>query len=399
MQHPTSRSSRRYLAIVVPAIAFAAAIALCSLPAIGSAFDDAAASELPNSRNTVTIPTDTIRNDGLYNMFIIKGGKITPELLASGRFIRPENISYSGRPDSQLRVVYRHSNAIGSCDKNDILQLCTGYSTIEVDGKEVSLQEFMKIPSSLIATATLDGNILKIETLSDVNSRNKSGGIYRRDEQRWLAAQLNRSNDGSMLSKFSDVVIDDFSTYPSDIPVDIDRVYRSIDDAKALKKSDIAMIDWTVIGDYVSVKIFTDGYAYTSIDLPIEYQCEFATDRIKTPSISAIATEAPEAWASHVNFIRYSPSYIGVASIGQLTVPSDDPTRILANVVMLDNKGDTIEMLLNWDFMTTPEKSGEKTEYILTDESIIDRLSLNPDNVTDINVGKDIITITTTLPN
>lgn len=116
---------------------------------------------------------DTVAQGG-YIPYVIIGANVTPEMFDNNRdIIRPEQISASPLPDSDLCVVMRHNGDIFTCQKYFIPRLFPKATDFVVDGDKVSKAEFYRIPASLLLSVTAEKNGKKLVAKTrDANAPN-----------------------------------------------------------------------------------------------------------------------------------------------------------------------------------------------------------------------------------
>lgn len=98
---------------------------------------------------------DTIAEAGGYTPYVIIGAKVTPEMFDNSKdIIRPEQMSSSPLPDSELCVVMHHNGDMFACKKYFIDRFFPDAKEYIVDGEKVTAMEFNRIPASLLLSVT-----------------------------------------------------------------------------------------------------------------------------------------------------------------------------------------------------------------------------------------------------
>lgn len=66
---------------------------------------------------------DSVRADGLFNTIVITGGKPTAEMLAEDNWIAPMFLPQSGKPDSELNILFPKGDVIVTSIKSTVNKL------------------------------------------------------------------------------------------------------------------------------------------------------------------------------------------------------------------------------------------------------------------------------------
>lgn len=179
-------------------------------------------STLPSKLEAQIAAGDTVRADGLHNVYLIKGVVITPELLDSGAFVTMDRLPSVDRADSELDVVLLHDTTVATCSKGTIARLFPHAAEFVVDGTNVSAEDFARIPASLLLTVTAEaeGKRLVVVSRDSLNAPNPM-----REEA--LDAERDFMIGNASFLKPYDLVISDLSTYPEDFIVNEDGYLRS----------------------------------------------------------------------------------------------------------------------------------------------------------------------------
>lgn len=134
---------------------------------------------------------DTITESKLYNMFIIKGATVTPEMYENYTYLRPQQIASSDRSDNDIAVVY-HNGDVAVSNKCFIANLFPSATKFTLDGDEVTREQFYAVPASMLLTVTSsdNGTTLAATTRGDVDDPNPAHKAAQDAEQAWIRANL-----------------------------------------------------------------------------------------------------------------------------------------------------------------------------------------------------------------
>lgn len=168
---------------------------------------------------------DTVTESGLHNVFVISDAKTTPEMLDSGLFTTLDRLYALGMSDSEYCMAAHYADdTYIACKKEYINLLFPKADKFEVNGKDVTKADFDRIPASLILTAKgeNDGKKISLEVRNDVDDSNPAYKEFIEKEENWFPANIN-----APIPATSDIVIDDFSTYPADSRIYVKNLLRS----------------------------------------------------------------------------------------------------------------------------------------------------------------------------
>lgn len=158
---------------------------------------------------------DSVRADGLVNMFVVSGGAPTAAMLADDNWVYPENISQADKPDSELNILYHHSGKILAGNKSTVYRLFPGVKTYVLNGKKIKKSEFDVIPAAFINSVDFSGKTLSVETRADVNASNPALDELRTAETEWQRRQYARVKTDIISRTIGDVALTDLASYPS----------------------------------------------------------------------------------------------------------------------------------------------------------------------------------------
>ncbi len=202
---------------------------------------------------------DTLPKTRPYiNMFVITGADPTPETLDSSLFMTLDRMSSSSVSDSEPCYVMQHdANRYIAAKKEYIYQLFPNADKFVVDGEPATRAEFDRIPSSLLMSVTGEDNGRKLvaETLADPDAENTAYTAQMDAEQKWQP-EIKAIPDNT------DIVIDNFQTYPADTRIYVDGILRSADMVKTLTPEEISSITLYFVGDRPYLDINARNYTH-----------------------------------------------------------------------------------------------------------------------------------------
>lgn len=203
---------------------------------------------------------DTVTESGLHNVFVISDAKTTSEMLDSGLFTTLDRLYALGMSDSEYCMAAHYADdTYIACKKEYINLLFPKADKFEVNGEDVTKADFDRIPASLILTAKgIDGGKkISLEVRNDVDDSNPAYKEFLENDDEWF-----NENKNSSIPATSDIVIDDFSTYPSDSRIYVKDLLRSREAVQNLppeEKEDIILL---MLGNrpytFINEKYFMD---------------------------------------------------------------------------------------------------------------------------------------------
>lgn len=191
--------------------------------------------------NTMISEGDTLPASGLPNIFVIKGASLTPDALDKGSFTTFDKMSLLPVPDSYGCYSFHHdTTSFIAAKKEYISKLFPKANKFSLDGEEITLEDFKRIPASIIKCVTGDesGHKLSITTLKNFEAPNPVYNALINAENKWV-----EHNQGTVPA-ISNIIIDSLSTYPRDSRFYIDNQlcsYNKIKEIKITNESDIAI--------------------------------------------------------------------------------------------------------------------------------------------------------------
>lgn len=200
------------------------------------------AAVLSSCKSTPT--PEPVRADGLVNSFVIKGATITPQALAEGNFVTPDNIALTDIPDSELDIVLHHNGSISTTKKSTIALLFPSVNEFTVDGNTMSANKFYaEVPASMLTCVEPDGDRLVATTRADVNDDNPLRTEEMKNEEEWYLANV------TPIDPTEQIVIDDFTTYPDNTDFAIDEIITARDSLINFPKDRIGAITYSHYGN------------------------------------------------------------------------------------------------------------------------------------------------------
>ncbi len=178
---------------------------------------------------------DTVTESGMYNIFVIKGATLTPEMMDAGLFTSLEKLSVLGKSDSEYCMAVQHDdNSFIAAKKIYVDMLFPEAKEFVVDGDKATRAEFDRIPASLLLSVTGEdgGQKLVVKTREDVDDPSSDYNALQEAEGKWF--DVRRENFLMAFPKSSDIVVNDLSTYPANSRVYVESLLRSRDYANAL---------------------------------------------------------------------------------------------------------------------------------------------------------------------
>lgn len=235
---------------------YVAAIAM--LLAIVSISCSAKKSQNPMERIDALIAAgDTVPESGFYNVFVISGAKPTPEMLDAGIFSTLDKASIIPMDDSELcYAMHCNTDKFVAAQKKYINLLFPNADKFVVDGEPVTRAEFDRIPVSLLMSVTGEenGRKLVVETRADANAENPVYNKLTEAERQCFPEKI------KAIPEKTDIVLDNFQTYPADTRIYVDGILRSPGMLNALNPDKISSITLFYIGDTPYLDINARNY-------------------------------------------------------------------------------------------------------------------------------------------
>ncbi len=177
----------------------------------------------------------------MVNLFLINGTVITPGMYEKGRFVLPCNIGYTGVPDSELYMVLDNGKRVVTGNKKAISILFPDADKYIVDGTKVKVSDFNRIPVALISEVSSEDSGKTIVITTRKSAQEQS--ITVNDALQEETALIHKIGPRPLAP--SDLVINDFSTYPDTITVNIGYLLQSMQTLRDIPADEIRSITLT----------------------------------------------------------------------------------------------------------------------------------------------------------
>lgn len=218
---------------------------------------------------------DTVPESGMYNMFVINGATIPPEVLDSSYFVFIENLAVVSAPDSYCCMRFKSNlNSMAAAKKSYVSKLFPNAQEFVVNGEKATREQFDRIPASLLlsVTGTDNGRKLTVETRGNVNDPSTAFEALIEGETKWVE-KYKELLPLQQIPDAAKIVINDFSSYPDGTYFSIDGLLRSAGYVAKKAPADISSISITYC-DGVNVAInsptFTAGFGDQILRVPSE---------------------------------------------------------------------------------------------------------------------------------
>ena len=194
-------------------------------------------------------------DDFMKTPTIIKGGKLTPAVINSNKVILPPNLSFTVEPDSEFTFYYPDGSWFADWRKSCLASIFPDAKRYEIDGREVTREEFYADSTPQFAIVTGQGDKLSAETLKDVNKPNPLFSEMTNASVEWY-----RSTFGTKPLP-ADIIINDPSTLPADGFLNLDYVMTTIEglEKRGLPEGAIEGYMVTLFGEYPEMNLLTNG--------------------------------------------------------------------------------------------------------------------------------------------
>ncbi len=256
-----------------------------------------AAASLLISATSFANPELTV-DDELKNPIVIKGGKLTPEVIDNNKVIMPSNLPYTVEPDSEFTFYYPDSSGFVGFDKACLTSIFPNAATFEVNGKEVSRDEFYATPNKLISTITGQGNKLSATTYEEAGNPNPALTEMSDKSVEWY-----KSTFGTVPLPES-LVINDPSTLPANGFLNLDFVMITPEGLAQRKLPEGAIAGYmvTLFGTYAEMNLLTDPNSLNYFGAPDQLQ--IPASELESLSIGSI-TKALKIDPARIMMIKF----------------------------------------------------------------------------------------------
>lgn len=250
----------------------------------------------------------------MHTPTVIKGGRLTPEVINRNKVILPSNLSYTVEPDSEFTFYYPDGSWFAACNKLCLPSIFPDAKRYEIDGKEVTREEFYADATPQFAVVTGQGDKLSAETLKDVNKPNP---LFR--EMADASVEWYRSTYGTVPLP-ADIVINDPSTLPANAFLNLDYVMTTIEgiNKRGLPEGAIEGYVLTLFGKYPEMNLLTNArdlnYWETGIQIPAA--------SVKSLSVGNIAA-AVNITPARIMMIKFDGTTISVIPLPDQFVPGE----------------------------------------------------------------------------
>ncbi|MDE6514028.1 MAG: hypothetical protein K2L05_07595 [Muribaculaceae bacterium] len=186
---------------------------------------------------------------------IIKGGKLTPEVINNNKVILPSNLTYTIDPDSEFTFYYPDGSWFADWRKSSLPSIFPDAKRYEIDGREVTREEFYADSTPQFAVVTGAGDKLSAETLKNVNRPNPLFSQMTNASAKWY-----KSTFGTKPLP-ADLVINDPTTLPANGFLNLDYVMTTIEglEKRGLPEGAIEGYMITLFGEYPEMNLLTDS--------------------------------------------------------------------------------------------------------------------------------------------
>lgn len=195
-----------------------------------------------------------VRDDGMCNTYVIKGAKLTQEVITNNKVILPQNLTFTTTPDSEFTFYYPDNGGwFAACGNCVSPTLFPGAKKFEIDGHRVSRDEFYLAPAQLFTIVEGEGDIVRAKTRRDIN---ESSAIF--SEMADVSAEWYRSSFGKTPIP-TDIVMNDPTTLPDSAFLNLNWVMTTREEAAQLPTETINGYMLNMFGPYPEMNIFNDG--------------------------------------------------------------------------------------------------------------------------------------------
>lgn len=238
------------------ALVFAIVLAVCYIDCLAKKV------QTPMQRIDLLIAKgDTLPASGLHNIFVIQGPTLTPDVIDKGSFTTFDKMSLLPVPDSYGCYTFHHdTTSFIAAKKEYIPMLFQKANKFSLDGENITLEDFQRIPASIIkcVTGEENGQKLSIATLKNYDDPNPIYDALVNAENKWF------EHHQEPIPALSNIIIDSLSTFPRDSRFFINNQlcsYNRIKKFEVANKSNIAI-------NYYGGKFYIDADA----DIPIYFK-------------------------------------------------------------------------------------------------------------------------------
>lgn len=257
---------------------------------------------------------ERLMDAGANYPIVIKGGKLTPEVINQNKIILPSNLSYTFEPDSEFTFYYPDGSWFGALNKLCLPSIFPDAKHYEIDGEEVTREVFYADDTPEFAVVTGQGDKLSAETLKDVNKPNP---LFRKMSD--ASVKWYKSTFGTVPLP-TDIVINDPSTLPANAFLNFDYVMTTIEgiEKRGLPEGAIEGYMLTLFGKYPEMNLLTNArnlnYWENGIQIPAA--------SVKSLSVGDIAA-AVNITPARIRMIKFDGTTISVIPLPDQFVPGE----------------------------------------------------------------------------
>lgn len=243
-----------------------------------------------------------VRDDGLFNVFAIIGGKLTPEVISGTKVILPSNLSFTDSPDSEYTMYYPGCGWFAACHSECLKVIFPDATEFIVDNHPLTRDEFYAFPDQYFTAVACNGTRLVAEVRKNINDIDEGIPAFRVMREAsgvWAEATAR---------KFpipENIVINDPSTLPEGSFLNLDWQMATPEAIAKLPEGTIKGWMLSMMGLYPEMNVLTSDRAlgYWSVD-EADYLIVPAS-AVSTMTVAGIAA-ACKVDPAKIRLIKYS---------------------------------------------------------------------------------------------
>lgn len=223
------------------------------------------------------------------NVFVIIGGKLTPEVLTQNKVIIPSYLSYTDTPDSEHTLYFPATGWFAATYTRCIPSIFPDATEYIVDGYRLTREEFYSFPEEFLTTVACNGNKLVAEIRHNINGTLQGIPAFEK------TAEASGIWNEATAQKFpipANIVVNDPATMPADGLINLDWLLTTATNAAAIPADAINGYILTMYGLYPEMHLFTQP---GKIDYFILHDCDRTEIPATAPSTLSVADIAAAA--------------------------------------------------------------------------------------------------------
>lgn len=231
----------------------------------------------------------TVRDDGMFNVFAIIGGKLTPEVIANTRVILPSNITYTTTPDSEYTFYYPYCGWFAACKSECLKVIFPDATEFVVDNQVLTRDDFYAFPDQLLTVVACDGKRMVAEirkNVNDIDDGIPAFSAMTKASHVWAEATV---------GKFpipENIVVNNPSTLPEDGFLNLDWEMTTTEAVAKLPAGAIKGWMLSMFGLYPEMNVLTKARELDYWWVSDAQITPVPASEVKTPTVAAIAAAA-----------------------------------------------------------------------------------------------------------